>query len=609
MTNQRARQKQQPVSSLTPDQTTQYAQDVIDGKIIAGLYVRLQAQRHLDDLKDAHKRGLTWDVAAAEKAMRFFPAVLTITEGEKEGEPFTCLPWHVFTVGSIFGWKNDLGWRRFRFVWLETGKGQAKSPLMAAIGMLIMAFEGVPRAEVYCIGEKKDTARVVFRDAVAMSKAPIPGMGGDTLENTGRLVIRGTGDNAYKLEHIKSSSYLLPIANTDSVNGPKPSAVLGDEIHEMKKNTAIETWRAAVVKKAGNSAIILGTNTPSVDQHVGTEYSEMCQKVLRGEYDDDTVFAYIARVDKDDDPFEDETCWIKALPALGITFPIQRIRDLVKSARLSPATMLSTKRLYFGIPVGTAGFWIDEDSWDEAQGEVDEEKMRGRKCHLSLDLSRKNDLSALSADWEPESDGGAHAVKTYYWTRDYEIEKRSTADQIPYRALQEEGAITITKGKVIKYSFIAKRVQELDATHDVEQLVIDSAFITDFMDACDDLNFPVWLYEGPDEPEGVGLKIVRHAQGKRVVFEEKMLCMPKSIERFEDHVLNGTVIIDKNRLTTICASNTIVDADAQGNRMFDKKKSKGRIDGMVTIAMAVGAATADVEVKSSVYEIRGIRTL
>jgi len=608
MTRKRKRQKQQPMSSLT-DQTTQYAQDVVDGKIVAGLYVRLAAQQHLKDLKDGHKRGLTWDVEAAEKAIRFFPAVLTITEGEKEGEPFTCLPWHVFTVGSIFGWKNQLGWRRFRFAWLETGKGQAKSPLMAAIGMLIMAFEGVPRAEVYCIGEKKDTARVVFRDAVAMSKAPIPGKGGDTLENTGRLVIRGTGDNAYKLEHIKSGSYLLPIANTDSVNGPKPSAVLGDEIHEMKKNTAIETWRAAVVKKAGNSVIILGTNTPSVDQHVGTFYSDMCQRILRGENKDDTVFAYIARIDKGDNPFEDEACWIKSLPALNITFPMERIRDLVQSAKLSPSTMLATKRLYFGIPVGTAEFWIDEDCWDKAQGVVDEDKLKGRECHLSLDLSRKNDLSALSADWKPENTKQKHEVKTWYWTRDYDIENRANADQIPYRDLEEEGAITITKGRVIEYSFIAKQVQELDAVQNVVQLAVDSAFITEFMAACDDLNFPVWLYEGPDEPEGVGLKIVRHAQGKRVVFEDKMLCMPKSIERTEDHVLNGNIIIDINRLTTICASNTIVDADAQGNRMFDKKKSKGRIDGMVTIAMAVGAATADVEVKSSVYETRGIRTL
>jgi hypothetical protein len=37
----------------------------------------------------------------------------------------------------------------------------------------------------------------------------------------------------------------------------------------------------------------------------------------------------------------------------------------------------------------------------------------------------------------------------------------------------------------------------------------------------------------------------------------------------------------------------MLDSDAQANRCFDKKRSRGRIDGVVTIAMAVGAATAE----------------
>ena len=265
------------------DETTQYARDVVAGRITAGKYVRLACQRHLDDLKQGSKRGLKWDKARAAKAIRFFPAVLSITEGEKEGEPFELLKWHKFVVGSLFGWLDRNGLRRFRIAWLETGKGQAKSPLMSAIGILLFAFSGLNRAEVYCIGEDMNTAKVVFRDAVAMAKAEIPNRGGDTLVSLGHLIVRGTGDNAYKLEHLASSSTFKPIANTDSVSGPKPIAVLGDEIHEMKKNTSIEMWRAAIAKKAGDPIMILGTNTPSADQQVGTEYSEGFQRLLRGE--------------------------------------------------------------------------------------------------------------------------------------------------------------------------------------------------------------------------------------------------------------------------------------------------------------------------------------
>jgi phage terminase large subunit-like protein len=67
--------------------------------------------------------------------------------------------------------------------------------------------------------------------------------------------------------------------------------------------------------------------------------------------------------------------------------------------------------------------------------------------------------------------------------------------------------------------------------------------------------------------------------------------MPRSIERLEDRILNGTITIDSSPVTYSCAANAQIDSDGQGNRCFDKKRSRGRIDGVVTLAMAVGAAT------------------
>ncbi|PWE48473.1 terminase [Thioclava sp. NG1] len=586
-------------SSQPIDQTTQYARDVVSGKIVAGKFVRSQCQRHLDDLEKGAGRGLHWDVEQAERAIRFFPAMLTVTEGAKEGEPFTLLPWHMFTVGSIFGWRTSEGYIRFRFVWLETGKGQAKSPLMAAIAIYLTGFYGKRRAEVYCIGQDKNTARVMFKDVYSMLRAPIPGKDGLTLEDLA-FVIRGTGDLAYKVEHTASGSSIEPLANTDSVSGPKPILVAGDEVHEMKSNKAIEMWRAAVAKKHGDSILMLGTNTPSADQQVGTDYSDFVQKVVTGEYSDDSVFGYIARVDENDDPLNDESCWVKSLPALGITYSLDNIRALVVTAKQQISTQLTTKRLYFGIPVGSAGFWTSQQAWEEAQGEVDEVAMKGRRCHLSLDLSEKNDLTAISAAWE----GDSICVKNWYWTREYEIEDRTTADAIPYRELQAAGLIEITPGRVIDYSFVAARIMKLCSDHDVVRMAVDSAHLEKLCEAFDREGFAYWI-EGEAET-GSGLKIVRHKQGHHVSFDGKFLCMPTSITQLEDHMLKGTVVIDRNKLTSICAQNAIIREDGFGNRMFDKSRSRGRIDGVVTLAMAVGSATAAMEDKTSVYEARGI---
>ena len=574
--------------------TKKYADDVASGKIIAGEFVRLAAARHLRDLRDGGDRGLSWDQAAADRAIDFFPAVLSITEGAKVGKPFDLLPWHLFVVGSIYGWRDRDGNRRFRFIWLETGKGQAKSPLMGGLGIYEIVGQKRKRAEVYAIAEDRKTANVLFRDAAAMCRSGIPGKEGETLENTngnGKVIIRGFGDNAWKIEHPASGSKFEPVANSDVISGPKPSVVLGDEIHEMKTNKAISIWRAAIAKMSGDPMMILGTNTPSLDQQVGTTYSEYFQRVLRGENTDDSAFAYIARTDKGDDPFNDESCWIKSLPALGITYPIENIRKEVQTARDMISTALTTKRLFFGVPVGTAGFWIDEGAWNKIQGHVEEDDMRGRRLHLSLDLADKNDLTALSGCWEGEK----LAVKTWYWTRETNIADRSTADQIPYREIEAAGQITITPTPTIDFEFVAAQVQSLCARHDVAQLVFDITKIDDFIKACGKIGFDVWRYSGPDEPAGVGLKLVPHAQGPRVLFEGKQLCMPVSIRHFEDHILKGTLVVDRSRLTDICASNAVIISDAQKNKFYDKNKSRGRIDGLVTIAMAVGSATADME--------------
>ena len=579
------------------DRTTQYALDVQSGKIVAGEFVRLAAARHLRDMKEGGKRGLKWDAPLADRAIDFFPACLSITEGAKVGQPFHLLPWQLFVVGSIYGWRDRDGARRFRFVWLETGKGQAKSPLMGGIGIHEIVGQKRQRAEVYAIAEDRKTAGVMFRDAVAMCRSPIPGKGDETLESSGKVIIRGFGDNAWKIEHPKSSSKFEPVANSDVISGPKPSLVLGDEIHEMKTNKAISIWRAAIAKMSGDPMMVLGTNTPSVDQQVGTTYSEYFQRVLRGHNTDDSAFAYIARTDKGDDPFNDESCWIKSLPALGITYPIENIRKEVQTSKDMISTALTTKRLFFGIPVGTAGFWIDEQAWLKIQGHVDESEMKGRKLHLSLDLADKNDLTALSGCWEGEK----LAVKTWYWTRETNIADRSTADQIPYRELEAIGQITITQTATIDFEFVAAQVQKLCAEHDVAQLVFDVTKIDEFIKACGKIGFDVWRFAGPGEPEGVGLKLVGHAQGPRVMFEGKQLCMPVSIRHFEDHILKGTITVDRSRLTDACASNAVIVADAQKNKFYDKNRSRGRIDGLVTIAMAVGSATSEMESASASY--------
>src|SRR5690606_23731989 len=215
------------------------------------------------------------------------------------------------------------------------------------------------------------------------------------------------------------SSKFMSMASVDSISGPRPYAVLADEIHEFKTAYALHIWKAAIDKMSGDPLMVLGTNTPAINQMVGTEYSELFQKVVTGQADDDSLFGFIARVDEKDREtvFDNEAVWQKALPALGVTYPIDNVRKRVNTARLMLSEALSTKRLYFGIPVGTEGFWTTQEAWDSCQDVVDEAAMIGLPCWLGLDLSKKNDLTALSACWKGQKAGKPHLfVKTWYFT-------------------------------------------------------------------------------------------------------------------------------------------------------------------------------------------------
>jgi phage terminase large subunit-like protein len=568
----------------------------VRGDFVVGDLVRYACERHLRDMRDAEARGYFWRPELAQRALDFFPSLFTITDGPAAGKPFNLLPYQVFCAGSLMGWVNADGRWRFRSGFIETGKGQAKSPLMAGLGLYAMGWCGFPRAQIYSIAANKQTANVLFKDGVAMCRAGVPGYDEEeNLEALGHVVIRGLGDAAWKIEHPASKSFFLPLAGGTAQSGPRPRMVLADEIHEFSEDTQIEIWKQAIAKVAGSAMMVLGTNTPAMSQHVGTSMSEVAQAVARGDVKDDTAFAFVARVDKADREkvFENEACWQKALPALGITYPVTNIRELVATAQTKLSTAAFVKRLYFGIPAGAADFWIDEASWAAVLDVIDDDTLaalKGCPCWLSLDLSKKNDLTALTATWRDGA--GVLWQKTWYWTTEVGLDDRATADHAPYREWVEQGWLTAVPGATIDKTFVAARVAEICAAHNVQELVFDPAQMADFETACEDIGFAAWRFKGPKEPAGQGLRMVAHAQGPRVMFEDKQHCMPRSIERFEDRILEKTIVIDRSPVTYSCAANAALTEDGMKNRAFDKKRSRGRIDGIVTSAMGAGAASA-----------------
>jgi phage terminase large subunit-like protein len=69
--------------------------------------------------------------------------------------------------------------------------------------------------------------------------------------------------------------------------------------------------------------------------------------------------------------------------------------------------------------------------------------------------------------------------------------------------------------------------------------------------------------------------------------------MPRSVSDLETAVMRGTLRVRKNPVLTWNSASAVLESDATDNRKWEKRKSTGRIDGIVALCMAVGLAQTE----------------
>lgn len=556
----KAKKRKTPNTSAA-DRVTQYAKDVVAGQIIAGPHVRAACKRHLTDLVEGPKRGLVWDLAAATRAIEFFHDVLRLAGGEFEGLPYQLLGWQAFIVGNLFGWKAPDGFRRFRVAYVESGKGSGKSPLAAGIGLYGMMSDGEPRAEIYAAATKKDQAMVLFRDAVAMV---------DQSPALARRVIKsGIGTNVWNIAYPETMSFFRPISSDDGQSGPRPHIGLLDEIHEHKNGDVVEVLRAGT-KSRRQALIFMITNSGVGQKSFCRERHDYGAKVCAGQVEDDSFFSYICALDEREDPFKDRTCWMKANPSLGVTIQEKYLEEQIREARGMPSKEATVRRLNFCQWVEAHDPWIGADVWFACEARFELEAMRGRCCWAGLDLSSTQDLTALVLLFEPVEDDPVWRLKPFFWLPAEGLSEKADKDRVPYVAWRNAGYLETTEGRAIDKLAVARRLSEIKALVDLQEVAYDRWRIKDFQVQLDN--------------EGIELPLIEFGQG----FKD----MSPALDEFERLLIGKGVRHDGNPVMTWCAANAVVVKDPAGNRKVSKEKATGRVDGVVAAIMAAGRGLA-----------------
>lgn len=592
---------QSPESIDSSDPVTAYARAVQSGLIMAGPYVRLACQRHMDMLASQGPIW-RWDPDLAQLWIDFFPDVLTVEEAG-ETVPFYLLDWQVFVVGSLSGWRDAVtGYRLFTRAYVEGGKGCGKSPLAAGIGLLMQVADNEVKAEVYSAAAKKDQAHILFQDAVSMKKnSPIL---------NSRLVESGKTP-VWQLTHRKSGSIFKPQSADRAKSGLRSHCVLIDELHEHKDRYTID-MSIASFKGRRQPLLFVITNSGFDRNSICWEWHEDGVAVLEGDRQNDRFFVYIMALDPEDDPLEDESCWPKTNPGLGITVTMQYLRDQVRDARQVPGRENVVRRLNFCEWTDADIGWMTRQAWvaneDEnlvtftkpdsrllGGGRAIAEDFTEAELYMGLDLSYQFDLTALAFAF-PEGDNLVCWIE-YFKPLDTLVEAEKK-DRVPYRKWIREGWITAIPGKIVRYEHLARRMAEVRQQFDLRRAAYDNYAHKALRDK---------MIEG-----GVDVPWIEHPQGFRrggVLRDhlnqpipnpadprggplENPLWMPESVKALEARVIENRIIVQASPVTRWQVSSVAVrdDPAGTGNRVFDKKKAVGRIDGIVSLAQAVGAA-------------------
>lgn len=519
-----------------------YANRVTTGKIPACWQVRAAGQRFIADFNRAD---LVFDTARVDDVCDFAQAMPHVI-GPLAGENIELSPFQVFILANIFGWLNkETRLRRYREAMILLPRGNAKSTLAAIIALHMTFREGQGGAQSLSGATSLKQAMAVFDPAKRM------------VEMTPEFVEElGVQTHARSIFQQSTGSSFQPVkAKTE--DGGLPWLAVADELHQALDPTQLNAFRTGMGKRRGGDPLLLIIST------AGTNLAGVCRQeqlyfesVLTGATHDDSKFALIYTIDKDDD-WRDFSVWKKANPSYGIAVDEDHLKREYEKALQSPAHQAMALTKYLNVWQNSGSSWLNSVDWSKAAS-PGLTVPPGARCWLGVDLSTKTDLVAVCLVYHHEGITGV-IPHLFIPSGALDRSKNSTA----YAKWIEEGALISTEGSASDHQAVEDKVRELCKTYAVEAVMFD-------------------VYQA------AGMIQRLQADGIRVMeFPQTAINMNQPMIDFEADLLNGHIRHSDNPVLNWMAANATL-RERGILRSLGKPPGQDhlKIDGMVAMLMA-----------------------
>lgn len=531
----------------------QYALDVVQHKQIACKYVIQACERYLSWFE---RDDLIFRPEKADAVINFI-SKLKHYSGRFNRKPFILLPYQKWMIYSIFGWYYNEGKEKrvTSKIYIELARKQGKTAFLSAISLYCLLE--TPAAECYMVANNSKQAKICFD----MSSNFL-----SSIDPKGKFFERYR--DSIRFNATKSKIQVLS-NNSSGNDGYSPSFFVLDEAHEQVDSKAWDVMVSGQGARFNDNCLAAIITTAGFNKYAFCyEYRNTSLDVLAGLKSDDSQFIAIYTQDEEDDIFNDEECWIKSSPSLGITVSKEYLREQVKNAQNNTSLLTGVLTKNFNKWVDTQDTWIKHDqllacseSFDLSMFDSDE-----TLCTLGVDLAAVSDLTAVSALVYHDD---KYYFKTWYFIPETCLNPSNSNCEL-YRRWKREGYLIVTNGNVTDYDYILQLLSEFPLT--ISSIAYDQWNATQFVISGQSL---------------FGLNFESYAQS---IFN-----FNRPTREFERLLKSGKVVLDYNPITLWNFSNCVLKHEPSCDNVKPIKSGSGKsenksgkIDGVISILQSLG---------------------